>query len=117
MRLISELWVSALCRRVSVEGASAYVAKRGAKEAGAIFVMIDDLRGTVSLFGPAPQLWIEEEVPTDRLFEGLVDKGDRDEVCARLDREQRFDPDIWIVEIEDRDGRSFVEVVGSSNPV
>ena len=30
-------------------------------------------------------------------------------VVKYLDKQMRFDPDIWIVEIEDRDGRAFVD--------
>jgi hypothetical protein len=33
------------------------------------------------------------------------------DIEARLGREIRFDPDLWIVEIEDRAGRSFLDNV------
>jgi hypothetical protein len=32
------------------------------------------------------------------------------ETEARLAKERRFDPDLWIVEVEDRDGRSFLDL-------
>ena len=55
MRLKSALWVAAYLRRCQVEGAFAVVRRRGAEEAGAIFVRISRLDGTSDLFGPAPQ--------------------------------------------------------------
>ncbi len=111
MRVTSDFWVSALCRKAAAEGAFAYVAKRGATEAGAIFVLANDMQGSVSLYGPAPQSWFSEDEQKDRLFECVLDGGDQQAATERLEREQRFDPDIWIVEIEDREGRIFVEVV------
>ena len=55
MRLKTALWVAAYLRRCQVEGISAVVRRRGAEEAGAVFVRIDRLDGTSDLFGPAPQ--------------------------------------------------------------
>jgi len=67
MRLKSALWVAAYLRRCQIEGCSAVVRRRGAEEAGAIFVRICRLDGTSDLFGPAPQSAIEPEA-TDRIF-------------------------------------------------
>ena len=113
MRVTSEFWVSALCRKAAAEGAFAYVVQRGAKEAGAIFVLANDMAGFVSLFAPAPQSWFAEDEPKDRLFECILDKSDEQAVRDRLDRERRFDPDIWIVEIEDKQARDFTNKVES----
>ena len=55
MRLKSAIWVAAYVRRCYVEGASAVVRRRGAEEAGAIFIKISRLDGTAALFAPAPQ--------------------------------------------------------------
>jgi hypothetical protein len=63
-RLRSDFWVSAYLRRCAVEGVEAALRKRGAAEAGAIFVKVDRLDGTASLYGPAPQL----EDNGERLF-------------------------------------------------
>lgn len=84
--------------------------RRGAAEAGAIFIVIDRLDGRVALFGPAPQ---SEDMPegVDRLF-ARMHSGEwvePAEVEARLKRERDFDPDLWVVEIEDREGRVFVD--------
>ncbi|MBV9567719.1 MAG: DUF1491 family protein [Hyphomicrobiales bacterium] len=112
MRLRSDIWVSAYLRRCAVEGVTAVLRRRGAAEAGAIFVKVDRLDDTAMLYGPAPA---SEELPqgVDRLFTRLhasltVSPAD---VEARLAKERGFDPDLWIVEVEDRDGRSFLDLV------
>jgi hypothetical protein len=108
-RVTSALWVAAYIRRVFVEGAFAAVARRGAEEAGAIFVAVDRLDGTVDLYGQAPQTAYDDERPRDRLFTLLAGGIGREALSARLASEMRFDPDLWLVEIEERSGRSFLE--------
>jgi hypothetical protein len=110
MRLTSGIWVAAYVRRAFVEGAFAAVVRRGAEEAGAIFVVVDRLDRTVDLYGPAPQTAFDDEKPTDRLFSRLGEGIDRLELQQRLASEMRFDPDVWVVEIEDRGGRAFLEL-------
>jgi hypothetical protein len=112
MRLKSGIWVSAYVRRCNVEGVFAAVRRRGAEEAGAVFIKISKLDGTAALYGPAPQTAFDGAQPADRLFSLLLggEKPAPDaDVEARLAREIRFDPDMWIVEIEDREGRSFLD--------
>ena len=115
MRLKSAIWVSAYLRRCMVEGAYAVVRRRGAEEAGAIFVKIDRLDGTADLYGPAPQTEFDEARPGDRAFMACLKAQPRpnDEIEKYVSRQIDFDPDIWIVEVEDRKGRHFLDrVVG-----
>jgi hypothetical protein len=100
MRLTSEFYTSALLRRVFGAGGFGAVVKRGATEAGSIFVLSRKGFGTVSLYGPAAQASYDSARPDDRLFTLLAEDAPEDEVLRRLEREQKFDPDIWIVEIE-----------------
>lgn len=74
--------------------------KRGAAEAGAAFVMTRERLGDVSLFGPAPQTSYDTGKPDERIFSPSVESGDAGAVEKYLEREQRFDPDIWVIEIE-----------------
>ena len=111
MRLRSDIFVAALIRRAETQGAVAMLRRRGAAEAGALFIKLDRLDGRTALFAPASQ---SEEMPedVDRLFsrahaDEWIDPADAE---ARLKREIAFDPDLWIVEIEDRAGRVFVDV-------
>ena len=110
MRLKSAIWVSAYLRQCQVEGAFAVVRRHGADDAGAIFVKIDRLDGTADLYGPAPQTAFDEGEPGDRLFISCLTAtpAPEAEVEARLNREVRFDADLWIVVVEDRQGRHFL---------
>lgn len=109
MRLRADIFVAALIRRAQVQGAYATLRRRGAAEAGAIFVRIDRLDGTSALFGPAPQSEIGED--GDRLFRRMHEDAWTDNLAVeeRLRRELAFDPDLWIVDIEDRQGRDFLK--------
>ena len=113
MRLKSGIWVAAYIRRCHLEGAFAAVRRRGAEEAGAIFIKLNRLDGTADIYGPAPQAVFEDSHPSDRAFSpGLpVLPAPEADVEAYLARQFRFDPDIWIVEVEDRAGRHFLDQV------
>jgi hypothetical protein len=104
VRLRSDIWVAAYLRRCGVEGASAVLRRRGAAEAGAIFVKVDHLNGSATLYGPAPQsLAAVAPHGVDRMF-ARMHAGrftNSDEAEERLKREIAFDPDLWIVEVED----------------
>lgn len=111
MRLKSAIFVSALLRRCQVEGAFAALLCKGAEEAGAIFVKVARLDGTAALYGPAPQTAFDEAFPADRKFSVLVAPGSPEaDADARIAREAKFDPDIFVVEIEDRQGRHFLDI-------
>jgi len=113
MRLKTALWVAAYLRRCQVEGLAAVVRRRGAEEAGAVFVRISRLDGTSDLFGPAPQSAFDAAEGTARAFApSLATRSAPDaDVEAYLGRQIKFDPDAWIVEVEDRKGRNFLDIV------
>jgi hypothetical protein len=111
MRLRSDIFVSAYIRQCGVDGVPAMLRRRGAAEAGAIFIKVDRLDGTCSLFGPAPQAMLDDDA--GRRFvrlhaEPAIPIPDAED---RLARELRFDSDLWIVEVEDRTGRSRLDEV------
>jgi hypothetical protein len=110
MRLKSAIWVAAYIRRCYGQGAFAAVRRRGAEDAGAIFLKLNRLDGTADLFGPAPQTAFEEARPSERAFVRVGNAPmPEQKVEERLVREARFDPDVWIVEVEDREGRHFLD--------
>ena len=113
MRLKSSIWTSAYLRRCQHEGAYALVRRRGAEEAGAIFIKINRLDGTADLYGPAPQAAFDEAQPAERAFSAPLkaQPAPEPDVEAYLAREIRFDPDVWIVETEDRAGRHLLDHV------
>jgi hypothetical protein len=110
MRLRADFWVAAYLRRCAHEGVVAVLRRRGAAEAGAIFVKIDRLDGAAALFGPAPQSELKEN--EGRLFSRLHADPWIDSIEAerKLAGEMKFDPDLWIIEAEDRQGRCFLDV-------
>jgi hypothetical protein len=108
-RLRSDFWVAAHLRRCSTAGVDAVLRRRGAAEAGAIFAKLDRLNGTASLFGPAPQIFVGE-AREGRLFTLVMADAPAAEVEARLRRELSFDPDLWLIEIDDREGRHLLDL-------
>ena len=113
MRLKSALWVAAYLRRCHIEGMSAVVRRRGAEEAGAVFVRVSRLDGTSDLFGPVPQSAFDAAPDAARAFTPCLSTQTAPDVMvdAYLARQLKFDPDVWIVEVEDRAGRNFLDVV------
>jgi len=103
-RLKAGLFVRALIRRAEVEGASAFIVRKGNEEAGAIILKVARLDGTVLVLnqvrmGDGGLVWaraLGDAVPEPRAAEWC-------------DRQVKFDADLWIVEIEDRQGRAFVD--------
>lgn len=109
MRLKSGIWVAAYLRRCQVEGVAAVLRRRGSEEAGAIFIKVSRLDGRADLYGPAPQSAFGEANSGERMFNvALAEKPEAD-IEAYLARQIHFDPDLWIVEAEDRAGRSFLD--------
>ena len=111
MRLRSDIWVSAYIRRCAVENAVAVLRRRGAAEAGAIFVKIDRLDGRAALFGPSPQTETAER-GVERLWSRMHREEWIDPLATeeRLRKQLQFDGDLWIVEVEDREGRNFLDL-------
>ncbi|HEY1630672.1 MAG TPA: DUF1491 family protein [Rhizomicrobium sp.] len=103
-RLKAGIFVRALIRRAEVAGAAAYVVRKGAEEAGAVLIKIARLDGTSLVLSQARRgegelVWVRP----------LGDAADEEKARAYFDRQIKFDPDLWIVEIEDRQGRAFVD--------
>ena len=110
MRVRTDFWVGALCRRVQAAGAFVAIARKGADEAGAVFIGVDRRNGVHDLYGPAPQSFFEEGAQADRMFIRYLEDATADKLAERMASEVRFDPDLWLVDIEDNEGRAFVEI-------
>ncbi len=97
-RLTSDFFISALLRTVSGRGDYATIVKKGASQAGAIFIVIRGRAGQISLYGPAPQQAYSEDKA--RLFLKNETVSDDIMLDALMAKEGRFDPDYWLVELE-----------------
>lgn len=104
IRLTSDIFVHALIRRAELNGAVGMVVRKGDATAGSIFVKLNTLNGMATVFG-------QSRTPDGELMwlRGTGPEPVPDETAeAYLERQCKFDPDLWIVEIEDREGRHFL---------
>ncbi len=106
LRLKADLWVMAYVRTCNSAGAPTFVVRRGDEHAGSIFIRITHLDGNSELYGPAAAGLAE--VATDRRWSRRSLATDS-EIEALIKREIDFDPDIWLIEVEDRQGRHFLD--------
>lgn len=109
MRLKAEIWVKAYLRICANAGASVVVVRHGDDDAGAVFIKLRHPNGTAHLFGPAPAGIDTQNF--ERAWAPHLAKPETTEqdVDAYLDRQLSFDPDIWIVEVEDPEDRHHLD--------
>jgi hypothetical protein len=111
MRLKAEIWVKAYLRRLDGEAIPAVVMRHGDNDAGAIFVKVNTPDGRAQVFSPAPGADPDNMLGLDRRWsvafpQGAVEEAQAD---AFLVKQARFDPDMWVVEVEDAKGRHFLD--------
>ena len=103
MLLSSDLWVSALIRRAELGGAFATVVRKGDARAGTVIVKVfDTSRRRARLYSEA------FGTDGDRLWLQPIESDQESELDAYVQRQAGYDPDLWVVEIEDREGRHFI---------
>lgn len=100
MRLKSSIFVSALIRKLGNDGAFCSVLNKGAEEAGAIFICHSKSRDNNDFYGPVSQSLLPQEHQYDRYFELLNTAQSDVDISQYIQKQKRFDPDIWVVEIE-----------------
>lgn len=105
-RLATGLWVDALLRRVQLEGASAFVLHKGDADRGDVVVKVASLDGRARGFVPSIDYDTGVRSFTDLALRG-VGETER-EIDEYIHRARDRDPDLWIIEIEDREGRHFL---------
>ena len=104
-RVTAEFWVAAYLARLRLADIPAFVVARGDATAGAVVVKLNRLDGTAAAFARS---W---DATGARVWTPIADGPDA-EVEAALTRQRRFDPDLWIVEVEDRLGRTLLDEPG-----
>ena len=103
MLLSTDIWVGALIRRAEQGGAFATVARKGDPRAGAVLVKtFNRLDGATAIYaeafsGDGERVWMQ---PTASHEEPDLDR--------YIERAARVDPDLWVVEIADKEGRHFL---------
>jgi hypothetical protein len=109
MRIPTELRAKALIRQCAASGVTAVVVRHGDDDAGMLYVKVRLLDGNARILGPAPAgLTAEGDLPrlVPHLDGGGVPERTADDY---LTRQIGFDPDLWLIEIEDRHGASFLD--------
>lgn len=111
--LKTEIWAAALMRRAAVGGAFAAVARKGDADAGAVLVKVATLDGKARLYAPArdgagERIWLDLSAGSLGDDEAAVD--------AHVRKRAETDPDLWVIEVEDKHGRHFLMEPVDSRP-
>lgn len=107
-RLTAGFWVRAYLRRLDLAGLTHYVSAHGDETAGAVLVKVATLDGRARAFQRSFNLASGERVWV------VLAEGGEPGVDAVIARQRRNDPDLWVIEVEDRDGRSLLDEEGLS---
>ena len=100
-RIRMDVWISAHLRQCFADGIAAYVIRKGDPQSGTLLLKINRLGGGCSVLGQSRDLdgnlgWLPA-FADEAVGEAQAD--------AYIDRALQRDPDLWVVEIEDREGR------------
>lgn len=105
-RLTASFWVAAYRRRLDLAGIACFVVRHGDDDAGAVLVKAATLDGRARLFQRGFDL-----ASGDRAWV-VLDEGDERDCDAAAARQAAFDPDVWVLEVEDRQGRHLLDEDG-----
>lgn len=105
-RLASGLWVSAYLTRLRLAEIPAYVTQKGDQTAGAVIVKVATLNGLAKAFQRSFDLAANTRVWV------LLTEGPEADVDALLSRQKARDRDLWVIELEDRQGRTLLDQDG-----
>jgi hypothetical protein len=108
-RLASGIWVSAYLTRLRLAEIPAYVTQKGDQTAGAVIVKVALLNGQARAFQRSFDLTSNE-----RIWIPLAE-GPEPDVDALLTRQKARDRDLWVIELEDRQGRTLLDEDGLSS--
>ena len=109
MRLTTDLWVSAYLTRLRLADIPAYVTAKGDATAGAVIVKC------ATLDGPAKAVQRSYDLMSGARVWVTLAEGPEAEVDATLRRQRERDPDLWVIEVEDRRGRTLLDEAGLSD--
>lgn len=105
-RLSTDFWIAAYLARLEAAAIPVYLTAKGDPTAGAVLVKVATMNGRASVFSRA------YGPDGERVWAPLADDAPETEADAALARQRSFDPDVWIVEIEDPKGRTLLEEEG-----
>ena len=103
-RLTAGFWIKAHIRRLAIKAIPAVVARRGDDSAGAILIKLNRLENGCTVFTAGHSLE-GERVWRRATGREPVPEAEAD---SYIERQVGYDPDIWVLEIEDREGRHLI---------
>lgn len=106
MRLTTEFWVKAYLARLRLADIPAYVVAHGDDTAGAVLVKLATLDGQARLYQRSFDL-----MTGDRAWM-VLNEGAESDVDGSIRRQRDMDPDLWVIELEDRAGRHLLDEPG-----
>ncbi len=106
MRLTTDMWVGAYLTRLRLAAIPAFVTAKGDPTAGAVIVKLNTLDGQAKAFQRTYDLLSDQ-----RMWDTLA-QGPEPEVDEALRKQRRVDPDLWVIEVEDRHGRTLLDEPG-----
>lgn len=105
-RLTAEFWVQAYLRRLSLQDIPAFVTSKGDLTAGAVLVKLNTLDGHARCYQRSFDLMSGERSWV------VLSEGDEADVDTVVTKQRSFDPDLWVIEVEDRAGRHLLDEPG-----
>ncbi len=107
-RLTARFWVDAYLARLRVHDIPAFVVAHGDDTGGAVLVKLATLDGNAVLFQKSFDL-----LSGQRAWVEMV-RGSEHDIDASISKQRGFDPDLWVLEVEDRQGRHLLHDEGLS---
>ncbi len=104
-RLQTDFWVKAYLRRCETGGGAAFVLRRGNREAGVVLIKLNHLNGAFVVLSRTMDL---DGAIVWRQATG-TEPVEEEEAERYLEKQLKFDPDLWVIEVEDREGRHFLD--------
>ena len=104
-RLTADFWVRAYLNRLRLTDIPAFVVAKGDATAGAVLVKLNSLDGQAKVYQRS------FTIEGDRVWL-VLNEGLEQDVDATIARQRQFDSDLWVIEVEDRDGRSLLDEPG-----
>ena len=108
MRLTADIWVSAYLTRLRLAAIPAFVVARGDATAGAVMVKLNTLDGRACCYQRSFDLMTGESSWV------ILAQGAETDVDQSVQRQRGYDPDLWVIEVEDRQGRHLLDEDGLS---
>ncbi|UWQ05097.1 DUF1491 family protein [Aliiroseovarius crassostreae] len=105
-RLTADVWVSAYLTRLRLAGIPAFITRKGDVTAGAVLVKLNTLDGRAVAYQRSFDLMTGERAWV------VLSEGEERDVDAALARQKSFDPDLWVIEVEDKSGRHLLDEPG-----